>query len=132
MTLEEFKKNHPDVANAYKTEILADTKDNAGANTQAAVDTERARIKAIDDMTLPGFEDLANKAKYEEPVTAEAFAMQIITEQKKTGQAFLNDRQEDVDNSGVKDVTPTSNNGGQGKDNDPFGEIIDQMYPQTK
>ena len=83
-------------------------------------------------MTLPGFEDLANKAKYEEPVTAEAFAMQIITEQKKTGQAFLNDRQEDVDNSGVKDVTPTSNNGGQGKDNDPFGEIIDQMYPQTK
>ena len=86
MTLEEFKKNHPDVANAYKTEILADTKDNAGANTQAAVDTERARIKAIDDMTLPGFEDLANKAKYEEPVTAEAFAMQIITEQKKTGQ----------------------------------------------
>lgn len=81
---------------------MADTKDNAGANTQAAVDTERARIKAIDDMTLPGFEDLANKAKYEEPVTAEAFAMQIITEQKKTGQAFLNDRQEDVDNSGVK------------------------------
>ena len=107
-------------------------KTNAGADTQAAVDTERARIKAIDDMTLPGFEDLANKAKYEEPVTAEAFAMQIITEQKKTGQAFLNDRQEDVDNSGVKDVTPTSNNGGQGKDNDPFGEIIDQMYPQTK
>ncbi len=132
MTLEEFKNNYPDVANAYKTEVLAGAKDNAGADTQAAVDTERARIKAIDDMTLPGFEDLANKAKYEEPVTAEAFAMQIITEQKKTGQAFLNDRQEDVDNSGVKDVTPTSNNGGQGKDNDPFGEIIDQMYPQTK
>lgn len=132
MTLEEFKKNHPDVANAYKTEILADAKDNVGTDTKAAVDTERARIKAIDDMTLPGFEDLANKAKYEEPVTAEAFAMQIIAEQKKTGQAFLNDRQEDVDNSGVKDVTPTSNNGGQGKDNDPFGDIIDQMYPQTK
>ena len=65
MTLEEFKKNHPDVANAYKTEILAGAKDNAGADTQAAVDTERARIKAIDEITLPGFENLANKAKYD-------------------------------------------------------------------
>lgn len=80
----------------------------------------------------PGFEDLAKKAKYEEPVSAEAFAMQIVAAQKKTGQAFLNDREDDVDKSGVKDVTPTSNNGGQGEDNDPFGDIIDQMYPQTK
>ena len=38
MTLEEFKKHHPDVANAYKTEILAGAKDNAGADTQAAVE----------------------------------------------------------------------------------------------
>ena len=132
MTLEEFKKNHPDVANAYKTEVLAGAKDNAGADTQAAVDTERARIKAIDEITLPGFEDLANKAKYEEPVSAEAFAMQIVAAQKKTGQAFLNDREDDVDKSGVKNVTPASNNGGQGEDKDPFGDIIDQMYPQTK
>ncbi len=133
MTLEEFKKNHPDVANAYKTEVLAGVKDNAGADTQAAVDTERARIKAIDEITLPGFEDLANKAKYEEPVSAEAFAMQIVAAQKKTGQAFLNNREDDVDKSGVKkDVTPASNNGGQGEDKDPFGDIIDQMYPQTK
>lgn len=84
------------------------------------------------EITLPGFEDLAKKAKYEEPVSAEAFAMQIVAAQKKTGQAFLNDREDDVDKSGVKDVTPTSNNGGQGEDNDPFGDIIDQMYPQTK
>ena len=48
------------------------------------------------------------------------------------GQPSVNDREDDVDKSGVKDVTPTSNNGGQGEDNDPFGDIIDQMYPQTK
>ena len=47
MTLEEFKKNHPDVANAYKTEILAGAKDNAGADTQAAADTERARRRLM-------------------------------------------------------------------------------------
>jgi len=33
----------------------------------------------------------------EEPVSAEAFAMQIVAAQKKTGQAFLNDREDDVD-----------------------------------
>lgn len=131
MTLEELKKNYPDIADAHKTEILADTGRNAEADIKTAVATERARMKAIDDMTLPGFENLANKAKYEEPITAEEFAMQIIAKQKKTGQAFLSDRQEDVDNSGIKKVSADSNNGGN-KDNDPFGEIIDRLYPQTK
>lgn len=131
MTLEEFKKNHPDVANAYKSEILAGA-GNGGADTGAAVDAERARIRAIDDITLPGYEDMANKAKYEEPVSAEAFAMQIVAAQKKTGQAFLKGREEDIDTSGIKDVNPVSNNGGTGKSEDPFGDIIDQMYPQTK
>lgn len=129
MTLEEFKKEHPDVANAYRKEILAGTGTDA-AGSKAAVDAERARIKAIDDITLPGFEDLARKAKYEEPVSAEAFAMQIVAEQKKTGQAFLSDREDDIDNSGVKDVNPVSNKGGTGKSEDPFGDIIDQMYPK--
>ncbi len=113
MTLEEFKKEHPDVANAYESEILA-------------------RIKAIDEITLPGYEDLAAKAKYEEPVSAEAFAMQIVAAQKKTGQTFLNNREEDVTNSHIKDVNPISNKGGTGESEDPFGDIIDQMYPETK
>lgn len=129
MTLEELKKNHPDVADAFKNEILAGVGNVTDA--AAAVDAERKRIKAIDDMTLPGFEALADKAKYEEPVSAEAFAMQIVTAQKKTGQTFLKDREDDVNNSGVKDVTPTSNNGKE-KDSDPFGDIIDKMYPQNK
>lgn len=129
MTLEEFKKEHPDVANAYRSEILAGTgTDETGS--KAAVDAERARIKAIDEITLPGYEDLAAKAKYEEPVSAEAFAMQIVAAQKKTGQAFLSNREKDIGDSGIKDVNPVSNKGGAGKSEDPFGDIIDQMYPQ--
>lgn len=131
MTLEEFKKDHPDVANAYKNEILAGTGTDAAGN-KAAADAERARIKAIDEITLPGFENLANKAKYEEPVSAEAFAMQIIAEQKKTGQAFLTNREQDIDDSGVKNVTPALNAGHNGGEEDPYGDIIDQMYPKTK
>ncbi len=131
MTLEEFKKQHPEVADAYKTEIMASA--NGGASSTEAVDAERNRIKAIDEMTLPGYEDMANKAKFETPITAEAFAMQIVAEQKKKGSAFLNDREADIKDSGVKDVTPNSNKGfKQGEDEDPYGDLIDKMYPETK
>ena len=132
MTLEELKQKHPDVANAYRNEILAEQAQNGATEQTAAVDAERARIKAIDDCTLPGFEDMANKAKYENPISAEAFAMQIIAAQKKQGSDFLTGREDDVTDSGVKDVTPVSNKGGNADEADPFGDIIDAMYPQTK
>lgn len=126
LTLEELKKNHPELVDAIRTEATT------GNGATEAVDAERARIKAIDEITLPGFEDMATKAKYEQPISAEAFAMQIIAEQKKQGQTFLNDREEDVKDSGVKDVTPVSNKGfKQGEEEDPFGDIIDSMYPKT-
>ena len=131
MTLEELKTKYPDIANAYKTEIMASAGN--GADAAQAVDAERQRIKAIDEITLPGFEDLAAKAKFETPITAEAFAMQIVAEQKKKGNAFLDNRDEDIKDSGVKDVAPNSNNGfKQGEDEDPYGDLIDKMYPQAK
>ena len=130
LTLEELKSKHPDVANAYKAEIMAAVKTGETDHT-AAVDAERARIRAIDEITLPGFEDLADKAKYETPVSAEAFAMQIVAAQKKAGNKFLNDREADLKDSGVDDVPPVSNKGGAGED-DPFGNIIDELYPQAK
>lgn len=129
MTLEELKKDHPEVANAYKNEIMAGM---GGADQTAAVDAERARIKAIDEITLPGFEDMANKAKYEEPVSAEVFAMQIVAAQKKAGKSFLNDREDDINDSGVKDVTPAPNKGHNGEEEDPYGDLIDKLYPETK
>ena len=75
---------------------------------------------------------MADKAKYETPVSAEAFAMQIVAAQKKAGNKFLNDREDDLKDSGVNDVNPVSNKGGADDEADPFGKIIDEMYPQTK
>ena len=74
---------------------------------------------------------MADKAKYETPVSAEAFAMQIVAAQKKAGSKFLDDREADLEDSGVDDVPPVSNKGGAGED-DPFGNIIDELYPQAK
>ncbi|MCX4326443.1 MAG: Clp protease ClpP [Lachnospiraceae bacterium] len=130
LTLEKLKSEYPDVANAYKAEIMAAVK-TGETDYMAAVDAERARIKAIDEITLTGFEDLADKAKYENPVSAEAFAMQMVAAQKKAGNKFLNDREADLKDSGVDDVPPVSNKGGAGED-DPFGSIIDELYPQAK
>ncbi len=137
MTLEEFKKKYPSVADAFKDEILAGQKNASGqeggtADHTEAVNAERARIKGIDSCTLPGFEDLADKAKYENPVTAAEFAMQVIAEQRKQGSAFLNGRSHDINSSGIQDIPPVSNQGGSGGDEDPFGDLIDQMYPGTK
>lgn len=131
MTLEEFKEKHPDVANAYKNEIKAESAAGGAVNTEA-VDAERKRIKEIDEITLPGFEDLANKAKYEEPISAEAFAMKMVAAQKKKGENFLNDREEDINDSGVKNVTSVPNKGNNTGEEDPYGNLIDQLYPQTK
>lgn len=137
MTLEEFKKKYPSVADAFKNEILAGQGSAAGqeggtADHTEAVNAERARIKGIDDCTLPGFEDLANKAKYENPVPAAEFAMQVIAEQRKQGSEFLNGRSQDINGSGVQDIPPVSNQGGSGDSEDPFGDLIDQMYPGIK
>lgn len=132
MTLEEFKAKYPSIADAFKNEILAG-QENGEADYTEAVNAERARIKGIDECTLPGFEDLANKAKYENPVPAAEFAMQVIAEQRKQGSAFLDGRSQDIKNSGVQDIPPASNQGGRDDDTeDPFGSLIDQMFPVTK
>jgi len=39
---------------------------------------ERSRLQAIDEVALPGHAALVQKARYEEPITAEALAMQIL------------------------------------------------------
>ncbi len=130
LTLEELKSRYPDVANAYKAEIMAAVKTGEADHT-AAVDAERERIKAIDEIILPGYEDLADKAKYENPVSAETFALQMVAAQKKAGSKFLNDREADLKESGVNDVRPVSNKGGAGED-DPFGSIIDELYPKAE
>lgn len=43
-----------------------------------AIDKERARIKAIDSLTLSGHADFAMSAKFDKPMTAEAFSMEMI------------------------------------------------------
>lgn len=93
MTLEEFKANHADIYN----EIVNN-----------ATTAERNRIKEIEDLAIPGNEDLVNKAKFETGVTAEKLAVDIIKAEKAKGTQYLNNLKEDINNSNLDNIRPDS------------------------
>jgi len=99
------------------------------ANTAAAA--ERQRIKDIEDVALPGFEGVINKAKFETPTDAAAVAMSIVAEQKKQGATYLANVNEDVTNSGASAVTPSGNEGVSDK-SDPYLAAVDSVLPENK
>ena len=98
MNLADLKAKHPEIYNAAVNEgITQATSAEAIATARAeGVMAERARIKAIDDMALPGMENHTNKAKYETGITAGEFAVELIKVQKQQGVNFLNNAQEDA------------------------------------
>lgn len=73
-----------------------------------AAQKERDRIQEIDDVALPGFEDLVKRAKYQDHIDAGVLARKILAQQKKAGAVWLNQREQDVEDSGVKEVPPSN------------------------
>lgn len=92
----------------------------------AAATEERNRIKAIDDVILPGYEEMANKAKFEKPVSAAELSMEILVAEKKKGENYLNDLEEDVNNSNVNKA------GGAAKpqNKDSFENVLNSVLPK--
>lgn len=110
-------------ANNNKEEAMANTKDTGAQGAQAsmtveglrtaypalveqieksAVNSERNRIKGIEDMALPGSESKAYAAKYgPEPVDAAGYAVAMMREMKKQGAEYLRNDASDAENSGT-------------------------------
>jgi len=86
LTLEQLKNEHPDLYNQVVNE-----------GKEAGIQAERKRIQAIDELAMPGNEDLVNKAKFETGISAELVAMEIIKAEKQRGTNFLNNRQQEAD-----------------------------------
>lgn len=84
MDIEKLKAEHPDL---YKQVVKAGFDD--------GVKAERDRIKAIEDMAMPGHDELVTKAKFDTGVTAESLAVQIVKAEKQKGKDFLNKREQD-------------------------------------
>lgn len=74
------------------------------AGKAAGIEEERARQKALDELTVPGMEDVVARAKYETGDTPEAVAVALIKAQKAAGAAALALRKQDAAESGAAEV----------------------------
>lgn len=66
---------------ANRPEVLKEIQDEARA---AGALEERKRIQAIEGAAIPGHEAIVAKAKYEQPMSAEAMALEILQAERKT------------------------------------------------
>ena len=77
---------------------------------------ERNRIKAIEDMALPGDEDAVNEAKFQKPVAASEYAVAAVQRMKAQGKSYLDSIKKDAEKSGSgnvgQDGQETRNNAG--------------------
>ncbi|MBE6014724.1 MAG: Clp protease ClpP [Lachnospiraceae bacterium] len=78
------------------------------AAAEKAANIERQRIKDIEEMCVAGSEDFANKAKYEKPINASEFAMELIKNAKaaenNAKNAFISGIAQDISDSGMEEV----------------------------
>lgn len=117
-TKEELKEAYPDLVKEIEEEARED---------------ERNRIKEIEEITEPGTEEIANKAKYETGERAGAVAIKILNAKKQQGAAYLAGRQKDINNSGMEGVQPEGNAGhAKGEEDNEYMDAIDKAYPKSK
>lgn len=127
---EKEKKTNMEITNVEQLEqeypdLVEQVRDHATA-------AERARIKAIEDLALTGFESIVDTAKFEKPESAADVAMKIVAAQKKQGEAFLSSREADVKDSKVGEVGAEASEGADGGEENPFDAAIDRMLPAAK
>lgn len=69
-----------------------------------ATNAERQRIRDIEEMALPGSEQITNEAKYDKPMSASDYAKAAMKNAKEQGAAWLNTMQQGANASGVNSV----------------------------
>lgn len=100
-SVDDLKKAYPDFVN----QIITDS-------TKQAVEGERARLKEIDKLSGSAPEEMLQKAKYEEPVSAENLALQVMLANNAAGLGAFKDMKDDIAGSGSDGVgadTPPAN-----------------------
>lgn len=91
---DELRQHFPDLCNQLE----------AAAREEGATG-ERQRIKAIDEIGQTVAPELANKAKYDEPMTAERLAFEALKNDSVKGRQYLENAAADNNASGANSVT---------------------------
>lgn len=115
-TIEELKAEYPGLTAAIEE----------NARTE-----ERNRIKEIREAAIDGFEDIVEDAMFKNPVSAETMALNILKAQKKQGGKYLEDREKDVEESGVNNISAGAREKGS-EMIDPFNAAIDKLFPENR
>lgn len=106
---DDLMKAYPDMVNEIRKDAAID-----------AINRERARIKDIQDMTLPGMEQVMQDALYgEHPMDATAYAKEVAKAAKKQAQNHVTALHDDAKNGGA--------NGVQGGGNDQTDVYMDAL-----
>lgn len=116
MTLEELKKQEPDLVKQIQDEATQTAQANNQAAIDKAVDDECKRMQAIDEIACKiGDQTLVDKAKYGEvKMSAADLALEALKAQKDAGAEFLDSLKEDTKTSGVTCVQPAPTNSNLG------------------
>ena len=114
-TVEELKEAYPELVKQIE---------------EAAKEEERNRIKEIEEIAEPGAEDVVNAAKFETFEKAGDVAIKILNAKKQAGKNYLQNREKDVQNSGMNGVEPTP--APTGPKEDEYQTAIEKAYPKTK
>ena len=106
---DDLMKAYPDMVNEIRKDAAID-----------AINRERARIKDIQDMTLPGMEQTMQDALYgEHPMDSTAYAKEVAKAAKKQAQDHVKALHDDAKNGGA--------NGVQGGGNDQTDVYMDAL-----
>lgn len=113
MTLEELQEQHPEL----HRQVLA-----------AGQAQERERIKAIEEMALPGHGELLAKAKFDTCITASDFAMEQIKAEKETKARVSAQRVIDASVVNTVAAAPPDGEGGS----EVVGQIAESITARNK
>ena len=95
------------------------------AAAKDAREAERQRIQDIEEMSLPGSEDLAAEAKFTKPMSAADYAKAVVKNAKKQGAEFLAALEDDAKKSGMGGVEAEA--AGAGEKPDEFMDALKAM-----
>ena len=96
-------KTADDLRQAYPA--LVDQIEQAAADR--ATNEERERIHDIEEMALPGSEEITAEAKFTKPVSASDYAKAAMKRAKEQGSEYLNNAKADAKSSGAGTVENT-------------------------
>ena len=103
MDIKELREQYPEQVAEVEAAAIAGV-DNTEA-IKAAVQAERDRLAAIDEVADLFAQDVVREAKYgEKPITAQEMAYNAAISAAKKGSAFMTAAEEDTENSGAAKV----------------------------